>query len=94
MAHEIRHNPELKEWFCARCGRSSDHAMREDAEVELNVWPCEMYQHVISPFRHDKDEPHASAKEKCNGCMATEHLRKENPNTPAAASSFPFSTIF
>jgi hypothetical protein len=30
--------------------------MREDAEVELNVWPCEMYQHVISPFRHDKDE--------------------------------------
>jgi hypothetical protein len=55
MAHELRHNPELKEWFCARCGRSSDHALKEGAEIELNVWPCETYQHVISPFRRDED---------------------------------------
>jgi hypothetical protein len=51
MAHEIRWNPELQEWFCSRCGRTSDHAVREDAETELEVFPCELYEHVIHRYR-------------------------------------------
>jgi hypothetical protein len=50
MAHEIRWNQELQEWFCARCGRTSDHLRKEDAEVEIEVFPCELYQHVIHPY--------------------------------------------
>src|SRR5437660_4069866 len=37
---EIRWNPELEEWFCVRCGRTSDHAVREDAQVEMEVFEC------------------------------------------------------
>jgi hypothetical protein len=51
MAHELRWNPELQEWFCARCGRTSDHLRKEDANVEIEVFPCEIYQHVIHPYR-------------------------------------------
>jgi hypothetical protein len=54
MAHEIRRNPELQEWFCARCGRTSDHLRKEDAEIE--IVPCEIYQHVVHPYRL-KDKP-------------------------------------
>jgi hypothetical protein len=57
--------------------RSFDHAMREEAEVELNVWPCEMYyQHVISPFRRDKDKgAYLSAKKIEVGAPATIRAR-------------------
>lgn len=41
MKHEIRWNPELQEWFCVRCGRVSNHRVREDAEVELESFECE-----------------------------------------------------
>jgi hypothetical protein len=51
MGHDVRWNPELQEWFCARCGRTSDHLRKEDAEVEVNVFPCEMYEHGIHPYR-------------------------------------------
>jgi len=37
---EIRWNPELEEWFCVRCGRTSDHAVREDAQAEMDVFEC------------------------------------------------------
>jgi hypothetical protein len=39
---EIRWNPDLQEWFCVRCGRTSDHVVREDAEVELELFECEL----------------------------------------------------
>ena len=43
MKHpEIRWNPELEEWFCVKCGLTSDHIIREDAETELDVFECEM----------------------------------------------------
>jgi hypothetical protein len=51
MTHEIRWNPELKEWFCTGCGGKSDHLVREGAEIEIEVFPCELYQHVIDPDR-------------------------------------------
>jgi len=31
---DIRWNPELKEWYCADCGITSDHATKEDATQE------------------------------------------------------------
>ena len=36
MKHqEIRWNPELEEWLCIRCGCTSDHITKEDAETEM-----------------------------------------------------------
>ena len=42
MKHEIRWNPELEEWFCLRCGRVSDHLVREDAQAEMELFECEL----------------------------------------------------
>jgi hypothetical protein len=38
----IRWNPDLQEWFCVRCGRTSDHVVREDAQVEMEAFECEI----------------------------------------------------
>ena len=39
----LRWNPELEEWFCPRCGLTSDCSKREDAEAELNLlFECEL----------------------------------------------------
>ena len=54
MAHELRWNPELQEWFCARCGRTSDHLRIEEAEIEIEVFPCKLYQHVIHRYRPER----------------------------------------
>ena len=35
---DIRWNPELKEWYCANCGVSSDHARKEDTIEEMAVF--------------------------------------------------------
>jgi hypothetical protein len=40
--HDLRWNPGLELWFCATCGRMSDHTSREDAETELEVFECEL----------------------------------------------------
>jgi hypothetical protein len=43
MKHsEIRWNPEFQEWFCVRCGRTSDHVVYEDAQAELALFECEL----------------------------------------------------
>jgi hypothetical protein len=43
MKHlNIRWNPELQEWFCLRCGRSSDHATLHDAQVEMEQFECDL----------------------------------------------------
>jgi hypothetical protein len=39
---DIRWNPELQEWFCVRCGRTSDHVVRQDAQVEMELFECEI----------------------------------------------------
>jgi hypothetical protein len=43
LQHEdIRWNPELMEWFCAKCGLTSDHTAREDALVEFAESECSL----------------------------------------------------
>ena len=39
---DIRLNPDLQEWFCAACGRTSDHAKLEDARQEIEHFRCEL----------------------------------------------------
>ncbi len=43
----VRHKPIVwndatQEWFCARCGRTSDHIAREDAQHELDLLECRL----------------------------------------------------
>jgi hypothetical protein len=33
-------NPATEEWFCVKCGRSSDHLTLQDAQWELNQYDC------------------------------------------------------
>ena len=41
MKHkDVRWNGENEEWFCAKCGRTSDHIRKEDALVELEKFEC------------------------------------------------------
>jgi len=41
MKHEqIRWNPAHNEWFCVKCGRSSNHKSDVDAHFELNQFEC------------------------------------------------------
>jgi len=43
MKHlNIRWNPELQEWFCVRCGQTSDHAVLLDAQVEMEQFECDL----------------------------------------------------
>jgi hypothetical protein len=37
---DIRWNPATREWYCAGCGQTSDHSLREDAELELGYIEC------------------------------------------------------
>jgi len=39
---DILWNEEMQEWFCAKCGRTSDHITKEDALVELEQYACEL----------------------------------------------------
>jgi hypothetical protein len=43
MKHEIRWNDELREWFCVRCGRTSEKPVREDAQAEVELlFECQL----------------------------------------------------
>jgi hypothetical protein len=37
---DIRWNPDLQEWFCAKCGLTSDHAAKQDAVTEMAAFDC------------------------------------------------------
>ncbi len=39
---DVRWNDEIQEWFCAKCGRASDHITKEDALIELEPYECEL----------------------------------------------------
>jgi hypothetical protein len=39
---DIRWNPATGEWFCARCGRTSNHLLEPDAKSELEQYDCEL----------------------------------------------------
>jgi hypothetical protein len=40
--HKIRWNPNIEEWYCAVCGRTSDHRKEEDAIRELEGFECSL----------------------------------------------------
>jgi hypothetical protein len=35
-------NPENQEWFCTKCGRTSDHVAQADAMGELAQFECRL----------------------------------------------------
>lgn len=37
---EINWNNQTEEWFCVKCGRTSDHVRAEDAWQELEAFDC------------------------------------------------------
>jgi len=39
---DVLWNEEIQEWFCAKCGRTSDHTTKADALVELEQFECEL----------------------------------------------------
>jgi hypothetical protein len=54
MKHpNIRWNPATKEWFCTRCGRTSDHISVQDAHVELNQYECDVPSVEPKPHRRE-----------------------------------------
>jgi hypothetical protein len=55
MKHEdIRWNRTNGEWFCAKCGRISQHMVKEDAQAELEEYECNL------PVVNPKGKPVAS----------------------------------
>jgi len=53
MKHkDIRWNRETEEWYCAKCGRTSDHLKKEDALVELEQFECELLTATRVPKTH------------------------------------------
>jgi hypothetical protein len=43
MKHEdIRWNRINGEWFCAKCGRISQHMAKEEAQAELEKYECNL----------------------------------------------------
>ncbi len=41
MKHQhINWNPATQEWFCIKCGRTSDHTREKDARFELEQYEC------------------------------------------------------
>ena len=39
---DVRWNKEIQEWFCVKCGRTSDHTAKDDALTELEQYECEL----------------------------------------------------
>jgi hypothetical protein len=37
---QLNWNPEKSEWFCPRCGRTSDHQLVQDARIEVEQFEC------------------------------------------------------
>jgi hypothetical protein len=35
-------NPATREWYCTRCGRTSDHTSVQDAHIELDQYDCQL----------------------------------------------------
>ena len=45
---DVRWNPELQEWFCAKCGQTSDHKEREDAVREMETFDCSIHGTTVA----------------------------------------------
>jgi hypothetical protein len=54
MKHQVlKWNPVLEEWFCAKCGQTSDHFRLEDAQEELAQYDCEPPSAEFSHLQND-----------------------------------------
>jgi hypothetical protein len=43
MKHdELRWNADLEEWYCTRCGRSSDQHLLAEAQAEIELFDCNL----------------------------------------------------
>jgi hypothetical protein len=43
MTHlKVCWNPTTREWYCTRCGRTSDHTSVQEAHVELDQYACQL----------------------------------------------------
>jgi len=40
--HKPRWNPDLQQWFCSNCGRTSNHQGEVEARAELNAFECKI----------------------------------------------------
>jgi hypothetical protein len=39
---KIVRNLDIEQWFCATCGRTSDHVTEQDARAELDQFDCQL----------------------------------------------------
>jgi len=44
----IRWNPDLKEWYCAKCGLTSDHVAEQDAVAEMAAFDCTLHGTTVA----------------------------------------------
>jgi hypothetical protein len=43
MSHlKIIWNPAIKQWFCSKCGQTSDHVSEQQARTELDRCECQI----------------------------------------------------
>jgi len=49
----LRWNPEIQQWFCIACGRTSDHAALADAKIEIEQHDCKMPSVEVSNAMYD-----------------------------------------
>jgi hypothetical protein len=68
----IRWNPATQEWFCIKCGRTSDHISEEDARVELDQHDCQV------PSQGTSTPP---------GTKTLRLIRKDHQNAPKAENA-------
>ena len=55
MKHlNIRWNPDLQEWLCVRCGQTSDHAILQDAQVEMEQFECDLPTTTEQPKQNNQ----------------------------------------
>jgi hypothetical protein len=52
----------LQEWFCAHCGRTSDHAAKADALAELEVFDCNLVGTDVVKMTASKRKNRAKTK--------------------------------
>jgi hypothetical protein len=53
----IRWNPDLQEWFCPKCGITSDHVMEQDAIAEMAAFDCSLHgTHYLTKQKKQKQK--------------------------------------
>jgi hypothetical protein len=46
--NDVRWNPDLQEWFCAKCGLTSAHSLKEDAIQEMEAFDCSIHGTTVA----------------------------------------------